>query len=110
MGNVSIATAVVSYLSPVVASHCADACHLRFGHTRLALDSDLLRQLVRDQGLRLGAKRVTTVLKMLPLLAVGVLGLLAIRTHHSSPVLQVPLSLSGVTAAVTLTLWGVLGF
>jgi basic amino acid/polyamine antiporter, APA family len=52
---------------------------------------------------------VTTVLKVLPLLAVAVLGLLFVRTHHVSAAASIPLSAGGVTAAATLTLWALLG-
>jgi APA family basic amino acid/polyamine antiporter len=52
---------------------------------------------------------VTTVLKVLPLLAVAVLGLLFVRSHHVSATGSIPLSVGGVTAAATLTLWALLG-
>ncbi len=52
---------------------------------------------------------VTTVLKVLPLLAVTVLGLLFVRSHHVSAAGSIPLSVGGVTAAATLTLWALLG-
>jgi APA family basic amino acid/polyamine antiporter len=52
---------------------------------------------------------VTTVLKILPLLAVAALGLLATRPGNPSAALQIPLSVSGVTSAATLTLWAMLG-
>jgi APA family basic amino acid/polyamine antiporter len=51
---------------------------------------------------------VTTVLKLLPLLAVA---LLALRLHAAdfSAAAGIPISLDGVTAAATLTLWALLG-
>ncbi len=52
---------------------------------------------------------VTTVLKILPLIAVTALGLLWVRTGSVEAAAQMPLSVSGVTAAATLTLWALLG-
>jgi basic amino acid/polyamine antiporter, APA family len=52
---------------------------------------------------------VTTVLKILPLLAVGALGIISLRSGSAAPATNVPLSVGGVTAAATLTLWALLG-
>src|ERR1019366_6987623 len=52
---------------------------------------------------------VTTVLKVMPLLAIGLLGLVVVRAHHVAAAAIVPLSVSGTTAAATLTLWALLG-
>jgi APA family basic amino acid/polyamine antiporter len=54
---------------------------------------------------------VTTILKLLPLLAIIVLAVWLFLTHDAS-VIRVapqPLSISSVTAAATLTLWALLG-
>ena len=53
---------------------------------------------------------VTTVLKVLPLLAVGLAGLLAFdSTHFAIPQSEPRAIAGGVTAAATLTLWAFLG-
>jgi APA family basic amino acid/polyamine antiporter len=52
---------------------------------------------------------VTTVLKLLPLLAVAALGLFSVRASTVAAAAGIPLSLSGTTAAATLTLWALLG-
>jgi basic amino acid/polyamine antiporter, APA family len=52
---------------------------------------------------------VTTVLKILPLCAVIVLGFGEVRASDIANAAQIPLSVSGVTAAATLTLWALLG-
>jgi APA family basic amino acid/polyamine antiporter len=52
---------------------------------------------------------VTTVLKILPLIAVSVLGVATVRGNAVAGVAQIPLSVGGVTAAATLTLWALLG-
>jgi len=52
---------------------------------------------------------VTTVLKLLPLFAIAAVGLLSVGKISQSPVIHLPLSLSGTTATITLTLWALLG-
>src|ERR1019366_6017627 len=52
---------------------------------------------------------VTTVLKLLPLLAIAALGLFSVRAGTVAAAAGIPLSLSGTTAAATLTLWALLG-
>jgi APA family basic amino acid/polyamine antiporter len=107
VGNVSIATAAVSYLSPlwpwIAEKPGASAC------VTLAFLWGLT--FVNWYGIKASGwvQSITTVLKILPLLAVAVLGLSASRSSHVTSVSQVPLSLSGVTAAATLTLWALLG-
>jgi APA family basic amino acid/polyamine antiporter len=52
---------------------------------------------------------ITTVLKILPLLAVAFLGLRVLQTSDVSTTAGIPLSVNAVTAAATLTLWALLG-
>jgi len=52
---------------------------------------------------------VTTVLKVLPLAAVGMLGLRVLSGAQVAAASSIPISASGVTAAATLTLWAMLG-
>lgn len=107
VGNVSIAVAAVSYLSPlwpwIAEKPGASAL--------LTLAFLWVLTFVNWYGIKASGwvQSVTTVLKILPLLAVAVLGLSAVRSSHAATAMQVPLSLSGVTAAATLTLWALLG-
>lgn len=107
VGNVSIATAAVSYLSPLwpwIAEKPGASAFLT-----LAFLWGLT--FVNWYGIKAAGwvQSVTTVLKILPLLAVAVLGLSVARSSHAASALQGPVSLSGVTAAATLTLWALLG-
>ena len=52
---------------------------------------------------------VTTVLKLMPLVAIGIVGLFFVRGDLVSAHAGVPLSLDATTAAATLTLWALLG-
>jgi APA family basic amino acid/polyamine antiporter len=52
---------------------------------------------------------VTTVLKLLPLLAVAGLGVFSLPSGHLGAATSIPISLNGITAAATLTLWALLG-
>ena len=52
---------------------------------------------------------VTTVLKLMPLVAIGLVGLFFVRGDLVSAHASVPLSLDATTAAATLTLWALLG-
>jgi APA family basic amino acid/polyamine antiporter len=107
VGNVALATAGVSYLTPLMPWIAAQP-----GASALATLLLLwLLTFVNWYGIKASGwvQGVTTVLKILPLLAVGALGLLAARPGNPTAALQTPLSVSGVTAAATLTLWALLG-
>jgi APA family basic amino acid/polyamine antiporter len=52
---------------------------------------------------------VTTVLKLMPLVAIGLVGLFFVRGELVTAHAGVPLSLDATTAAATLTLWALLG-
>src|SRR5258708_14431079 len=107
VGNVALATAGVSYLSPLV-PWIAEKPGASALVTVLLL---WLLTLVNWYGIKASGwvQSVTTVLKILPLLAVAALGLLSVRSNTAGAALHIPLSPSGVTAAATLTLWALLG-
>jgi APA family basic amino acid/polyamine antiporter len=107
VGNVSIATAGVSYLSPLL-PWIAEKPGASVLTTLLFL---WLLTFVNWYGIKASAwvQGVTTVLKILPLLAVGALGFTSLHSSRAVSTLTIPLSVSGVTAAATLTLWALLG-
>jgi len=112
VGNAAIATGAVSYLSnlmPWMAASTAVTALVTLGFVWLLTAVNVLG--VRVAG---GVQVVTTVLKLMPLLAVAGLGIyLALkadpRLAWSTPG-ALPLSIDSVTAAATLTLWALLGF
>jgi amino acid transporter len=107
VGNVSIATGAVSYLTPLMP--WID----RVPGTSAAVTLFLLWALtaVNVYGIKASGwvQSVTTVLKVLPLLAISALGLFSVRSATVAAAAGIPLSLSGTTAAATLTLWALLG-
>lgn len=108
VGNAAIATAFVAYLTPFFP--VLDTSPVYGGSAAVA--SIWLLTAVNLRGLREAAlvQLVTTVLKVLPLLAVGTLGLLALEPANFTPfnASGTPL-LSAVTATAALTLWGFMG-
>jgi basic amino acid/polyamine antiporter, APA family len=107
VGNAAIATAAVSYLSPLL-PWIADVPGASAAVTLLIL---WLLTFVNWYGIQASGwvQSVTTVIKVLPLLAVAALGLMSVRSSTVAGTLAIPLSVSGVTAAATLTLWALLG-
>jgi APA family basic amino acid/polyamine antiporter len=107
VGNAAIATGAVSYLSPLL-PWIADVPGVSAAVTLFFL---WLLTFVNWYGIRASGwvQSVTTVLKILPLVAVGLLGLRILRGSDVSAATHIPLSVSGVTAAATLTLWAMLG-
>ena len=107
VGNVSIATAAASYLSPLF-PWIAEKPGASAFMTLLLL---WLLTFVNWYGIKASGwvQGVTTVLKILPLLAVGALGLTSLHSSSAASTLNIPLSVGGVTAAATLTLWALLG-
>src|ERR1700735_5367805 len=103
VGNVSIATATVSYLSPLLPWIAEKPGASAFA-TLLLL---WLLTFVNWYGIKASGRvqGITTVLKILPLIAVAPLGLLSLHSTNAAPSMSIPLSVSGVTAAATLTLW-----
>ena len=108
VGNASIATAAVSALTPLLPS----IARVPGASAAITLVLLWLLTFVNWLGVRASGwvQSVTTVLKMMPLIAVAVLGLWAVRTPDFAAASGVPLSIGGVTAAATLTLWALLGF
>lgn len=107
VGNAAIATGAVSYLTPLMpwidsAPGSSAAVTLFFLWALTA---------VNVYGIKASGwvQNVTTVLKVLPLLAISALGLFAVRSTTVAAAAGIPLSLSGTTAAATLTLWALLG-
>jgi APA family basic amino acid/polyamine antiporter len=107
VGNVTIVTGVVSYLSPLQ-PWIQD---VPGASVAVSLFFLWLLTLVNWFGIKAAGwvQSVTTVLKLLPLCAVIVLGLVTVRAGDFANAAQIPLSAGGVTAAATLTLWALLG-
>jgi basic amino acid/polyamine antiporter, APA family len=107
VGNAAIATGAVSYLSPLL-PWITDVPGASAAVTLLML---WLLTFVNWYGIQASGwvQSVTTLLKVLPLLAVAALGLLSVRSSAMTAGVGIPLSMSGVTAAATLTLWALLG-
>jgi APA family basic amino acid/polyamine antiporter len=107
VGNAAIATGAVSYLSPLL-PWIASAPGASAAVTLLFL---WLLTFVNWYGIRASGwvQAVTTVLKVLPLLAVAALGLFSVHSGNVAAAAGVPLSVGGTTAAATLTLWALLG-
>jgi APA family basic amino acid/polyamine antiporter len=107
VGNAAIATAAVSYTSvfaPWIVS-------VPGASVFVTLAAVWLLTLVNCIGVRAAGwvQAVTTVLKLMPLLAIGVVGLFFVRGDLVSAHASVPLGLDATTAAATLTLWALLG-
>ena len=108
VGNAAISTAFVAYLTPFFPA--VDGTPVL--QAALALSAVWLLTALNAWGLREAAlfQLVTTVLKVLPLLAVGTLGFLAFDAANLRPFNAGGGStLSAVTATAALTLWGLLG-
>ncbi len=107
VGNAAIATGAVSYLSPLL-PWIADVPGASAAVTLFFL---WLLTLVNWYGIRASGwvQSVTTLLKVLPLLAIAALGLFSVRSGNIAAAAGVPLSVGGTTAAATLTLWALLG-
>jgi basic amino acid/polyamine antiporter, APA family len=107
VGNAAIATGAVSYLSPLLPW----IANVPGASAAVTLFFLWLLTLVNWCGIRASGwvQSVTTVLKVLPLLAIAGLGVFAVRSGNIAAAAGVPLSLSGTTAAATLTLWALLG-
>jgi len=111
IGNAAVATMAVSYLSnlfPVIAASTAVAASVTLGFVWLLIAVNIRGS--RETG---ALQIITTVLKLLPLVAVMVLGIwLLLKADprlDPSRVLTHSYSLDGVTASAALTLWAFLG-
>jgi basic amino acid/polyamine antiporter, APA family len=107
VGNAAIATGAVSYLTPLF-PWISDVPGASAAVTLFFL---WLLTFVNWYGIRASGwvQSITTVLKIMPLLGVAFLGLRLVRSADLSAATGIPLSLNGITAAATLTLWALLG-
>lgn len=107
VGNAAIATGGVSYLAPFFPRIASDT---RFSAAVVVCILWALTA-VNCAGVRAAGwvQGVTTVLKVLPLVAVGAAGLAAARLGSLPDGSAVPFSFNAVTASATLTLFALLG-
>jgi basic amino acid/polyamine antiporter, APA family len=107
VGNAAIATGAVSYLSPLMPW----IARVPGASAAVTLAFLWALTLVNCYGIKASGwvQSVTTVLKVLPLLAISGLALFAVRASTVTAAAGIPLSVSGTTAAATLTLWALLG-
>jgi APA family basic amino acid/polyamine antiporter len=107
VGNAAIATGAVSYLVPFVPRIAVDP-HVSAGIVLVILWA---LTAVNCFGVRAAGwvQGVTTVLKLVPLLAIAAVGLYVVKLDSLTINAAVPFSISGVTASATLTLFALLG-
>jgi APA family basic amino acid/polyamine antiporter len=108
VGNAAIATGAVSYTS----AFAPWIARVPGASALVTVAVVWLLTLVNCWGVRAAGwvQAVTTVLKLLPLLAVAVVGGFYVTRENLVDFTRVPLTLDGVTAAATLSLWALLGF
>lgn len=110
VGNAAVATGAVSYLSVFFPS-LATTTGLHAGVT-IAVIWILTAVNCRGAYLAGGVQLVTTVLKLLPLLAVIALGFMIVAADGGASIAPFDasaISLGPITMAATMTLWGLLG-
>ena len=107
VGNAAIATGAVSYLVPFVPRIATDP-HVSAGIVLVVL---WVLTAVNCFGVRAAGwvQGVTTVLKLLPVLAIAAAGLYVVKLSSLAINAAVPFSVSAVTASATLTLFALLG-
>jgi APA family basic amino acid/polyamine antiporter len=107
VGNAAIATGAVSYLVAFVPQIATDP-HVSAGIVVVIL---WILTAVNCIGVRAAGwvQGVTTVLKLVPLLAIAAVGLYAVNLDSLTINAAVPFSVSAVTASATLTLFALLG-
>jgi APA family basic amino acid/polyamine antiporter len=107
VGNAAIATGAVSYLVAFVPRVATDP-HASAGIVVVIL---WVLTAVNCIGVRAAGwvQGVTTVLKLVPLLAIAAVGLYAVKLDSLMINAAVPFSVGGVTASATLTLFALLG-
>jgi APA family basic amino acid/polyamine antiporter len=107
--NAAISIAAVSYLSslaPATFAHTGVAALAAIGC--VILFTAVVLSGARTAG---GVQVVTSMLKVLPLMAAVVIALLVFGGGgHAAPAALVPVSFNGVSGAAALTLWAMLGF
>jgi APA family basic amino acid/polyamine antiporter len=107
VGNVSIATGAVSYLS-FLYPWIANVPGASAGVTLSVL---WLLTFVNWYGVKAAGwvQAITTLLKVMPLIAIAALGLFVVRTPNLSAFSHSSITISGVSASATLALWALLG-
>jgi basic amino acid/polyamine antiporter, APA family len=108
VGNAAIATGAVSYTSaffPWIAG-------VPGASALVTIAVVWLLTFVNCRGVRAvgWVQAVTTVLELLPLLAVALVGGFYVRSENLVSFGEAPLTLDGITGAATLALWALLGF
>jgi basic amino acid/polyamine antiporter, APA family len=108
VGNAGIATAAVSALTPLLPWVAV----VPGASAAITIALLWLLTWVNCFGIQASGRvqTVTTLLKMLPLIAVPAVAIWSVRGADIAAAGSVPLSLGSVTAAATLTLWTLLGF
>ncbi len=108
VGNAAIATGAVSYTS----AFAPWIARVPGASAVVTIAVVWLLTLVNCWGVRAAGwvQAVTTVLKLLPLLAVALVGGFYVRRENLASFAEAPLTLDGITAAATLALWALLGF
>ncbi len=107
-GNAAIAAAFAGYAGALVPGIGASPA----GLAAASIGAIWLLSWVNSRGIReSGAMQIlTTVLKLIPLLLIGMAGLLVLKREHFEPFTPSGLSLAqAVAATATLTLWAFLG-
>jgi len=107
-GNAAVAVALAGYAGYLVPAIAGDP----YGQLAVALIAIWSLTLVNVRGVKEAGlvQIVTTVLKLLPLVAIGLLGLLWIDPANYSPMNQSGVGdFAAVSAAAALTLWAYLG-
>ena len=107
VGNAAIATGTISYLTPLFPR----LTQIPGASAALTLGILWLLTLVNCRGIKASGwvQNVTTVMKLMPLLAIAGFALFYVQAEDFARNAAIPISISGVTAAATLTLWGLLG-
>jgi basic amino acid/polyamine antiporter, APA family len=105
VGNAAIATGAVSYLVPLSPWMAAKSGHAAI----ITLLAVWILTLINCYGIRAvgWTQNITTVMKIVPLVALAVGGFWFIKDHPA--VAMAPVTLGGATATATLTLWAFLG-
>ena len=107
VGNVSIATGAVAYLSalmPWIATVPGASALVTLFFLWLMTLVNCLG--VREMG---WVQMITTVMKLMPLLAIAIFGIFYLRPVHLEQNSAIPLSMSGVTASATIALFALMG-
>jgi APA family basic amino acid/polyamine antiporter len=108
VGNAAIATGGVSYLIALA----PPLAHITGGPAVVTLAIIWALTAVNCYGVRAAGwvQLVTTAMKLVPLLAVALVGGFFVRSQQVAEAAAVPLRLDATTAAATLTMWALLGF